>query len=179
MPLPVRCVVTGHNEQDKSFIQFDGPAPWVFTELGLPGLVNTELWKTTQTPAIITRNMGDSLDENFQLAPPAGGSAFRIMDLAPESQQGEVSADDVYSKLGNRDFAAKGADLAHPLMHRTDTVDYAIVLQGSITLITDTGETVLNPGDVVVQLGCNHMWVNRGEQTCRVAFVMVPAKLDL
>lgn len=179
MPKPVRCVVTGHNEQNKSVIQFDGPAPRVFTDLGLPGLGVTYIWKTEQNPVQITGDTGDSVGDEFSLTLPAGGSAFNIMELPPESQQGAVSADEVYSKLGDRDYAAKGEDLAHPLMHRTDTIDFAILLDGSITLITDTGETDLNPGDVVVQLGCNHMWVNRGDTNCRVAFFMLPATINL
>ena len=63
----------------------------------------------------------------------------------------------------------------HGAMHATDSVDYAIVLEGEIDMLLDEGEVHLRPGDVLVQQGTNHAWVNRGTQTCRIAFVLIGA----
>ena len=61
-------------------------------------------------------------------------------------------------------------------MHRTETVDYGILLSGEVWLVVDEGETRLAPGDVVVQRGTNHAWSNRAEETARMAFVLVDGR---
>ena len=58
-------------------------------------------------------------------------------------------------------------------MHKTATVDYAIVLSGEIYAIMDEGETLLRAGDVLIQRGTNHAWANRSERTARIAFVLI------
>jgi naringenin degradation protein FdeH len=70
------------------------------------------------------------------------------------------------------------ADSPHPLMHRTETVDYGIVIEGEITLVLDDSEVLLGPGSVVVQRGTNHAWANRSGQPCRVLFVLVDGTYD-
>ena len=61
-------------------------------------------------------------------------------------------------------------------MHWTKTVDYAMVLAGEIDMLLDESEVHLKAGDVVVQQGTNHAWVNRGKDTCRIAFVLIDAE---
>jgi uncharacterized cupin superfamily protein len=61
-------------------------------------------------------------------------------------------------------------------MHRTDTVDYAIMLEGEMVAIMDSGETVLRAGDVLVQRGTNHAWANRSGRPARIAFVLIAAR---
>jgi quercetin dioxygenase-like cupin family protein len=63
----------------------------------------------------------------------------------------------------------------HPGMHKTATVDYAIVLSGEIYAVMDEGETRLRAGDTLVQRGTNHAWSNRSETPCLVAFILVSA----
>ena len=58
-------------------------------------------------------------------------------------------------------------------MHRTQTVDYGIVLDGEVVLVLDDSETVLRAGDVVVQRGTSHRWENRSGATARVAFILI------
>jgi len=85
---------------------------------------------------------------------------------------------------GTAAFAAMGAAGAvigsarHPYMHRTDTVDYAVVLQGSIIMLLDNEDVELSAGDVVIQNGTSHAWANRGQVPCLVAFVLVDAPGD-
>jgi uncharacterized cupin superfamily protein len=64
------------------------------------------------------------------------------------------------------------------MMHRTQTVDYGIVLMGEIFLVLDESETLLRAGDIVIQVGTNHAWSNRSNKVCRVAFVLVDGKFD-
>lgn len=63
----------------------------------------------------------------------------------------------------------------HPFMHRTDSVDYAIILSGEITMLLDEGEVHLKAGDTLIQRGTNHAWSNRGTETCVIAFILVDA----
>ena len=63
-----------------------------------------------------------------------------------------------------------------PRMHRTETIDYAVVISGEIDMVLDKGTVRLRAGDVLVQQATLHDWVNRGTEPCRIAFVLVPAK---
>ena len=69
-------------------------------------------------------------------------------------------------------------DMRHPLMHRSETIDYGVVVSGEIVLMLDSEEVELKAGDVFVQRGTNHAWSNRSNLPCRVAFVLVTAKFE-
>ena len=69
-------------------------------------------------------------------------------------------------------------DSPHPLMHRTESVDYGVVIEGTLTLVLDEGEVPLRPGSVVVQRGTNHAWANRSGAPCRMLFVLVDGRFD-
>ena len=71
-----------------------------------------------------------------------------------------------------------GSGSKHAFMHRTETIDYGIVLEGEITLIMDEGETVVRAGDIVIQRGTNHGWANRGNVPCRIAFILIDGRFD-
>jgi uncharacterized cupin superfamily protein len=64
----------------------------------------------------------------------------------------------------------------HRGFHKTDTIDYAIVLSGEIVAMMDEGETVLKTGDVLVQRGTNHAWSNRTNETTYIAFILIDAE---
>jgi mannose-6-phosphate isomerase-like protein (cupin superfamily) len=108
--------------------------------------------------------------------PPAGGSVFRIVDFPPEPPEMR-SADpaSMHASLGEG-VPKRGKPPRHPAMHRTRTVDYAIVMAGEIDMLLDDSEIHLKAGDVLVQQGTNHAWVNRGSEPCRIAFVLIDAK---
>jgi quercetin dioxygenase-like cupin family protein len=78
--------------------------------------------------------------------------------------------------VGAADTPKKGLPPRHPMMHRTRTLDYAIVLAGEIDMLLDEGEVHLKAGDVLVQQATNHAWVNRGRERCRVAFILLDAE---
>jgi quercetin dioxygenase-like cupin family protein len=83
-----------------------------------------------------------------------------------------------FAALGNEKAATFGKGGRHPLMHRTETIDYAIILSGEITMLLDEGEVLLKAGDVLVQCGTNHAWSNRSSAPCIVAFVLIDGKFD-
>jgi mannose-6-phosphate isomerase-like protein (cupin superfamily) len=173
---PVRRVVTGHDVQGRAVVVMDGPAEAVLYRPSRPGVALTDLWATIDRPS--ARPDRDPVDRTVVLHPPTGGTVFRIVQFDPEDPEALARAD------GMASFAAMGAAGAvvagarHPYMHRTDTVDYAVVLQGSITMLLDEQDVELSAGDVVIQNGTNHAWANRGRAPCLVAFVLVDASGD-
>jgi naringenin degradation protein FdeH len=64
-------------------------------------------------------------------------------------------------------------------MHRTETVDYAVILEGELTLILDEEDVVLKTGDVVIQRGTSHSWANRSDKPCRILFVLLDGEFDV
>jgi mannose-6-phosphate isomerase-like protein (cupin superfamily) len=164
----VRRVVTGQSQTGRAKISADGPVPNVFGADGGPVLV--EIWKTTSTPATLTDAAEEPAAGPWVLEPPRGGSVMRIAEIPPDEQMSKAAAHPVFDQIGEpgRQRAA--------IMHRTSTLDYAIVLQGRITLVVEDGETDLNEGDVVIQRGANHAWSNRTNEPCRMAFVMLDAR---
>ncbi len=170
---PVRRVVTGHDPAGRSVITFDGTPPAVVELAAVPGTVFHELWATAASPVPVD-NGDDPTLGSLQLDPPQGGTRIRVVDIPPDSVQNALSAEEAAAA-----FAEIGAthahelDGTHALMHRTETVDYGIVLIGEVWLVVDEGETRLRPGDVVVQRGTNHAWSNRTDTTARMAFVLV------
>ncbi len=173
---PVRRVVTGHDAQGRAVVATDGPARNVLYRPSRPGVALTDLWATSDAPA--TRGDGDPVDRPVVLHPPRGGTVFRVVQFDPEDRQALARAD------GATAFAAMGAagnivaGARHPHMHRTDTVDYAVILQGSITMLLDDEDVELSAGDVVIQNGTNHAWSNRGQAACLIAFVLIDASGD-
>ncbi len=170
---PIRRVVTGHDERGRAVVVMDGPAANVLHRPSRPGVALTDLWATSGTPA--ARTDGDPVDRPVVLHPPPGGTVFRIIQFDPEDPGDLAHAD------GATAFAAMGAagtvvaGARHPYMHRTETVDYAMVLQGSITMLLDDEDVELSAGDVVIQNGTSHAWTNRGHAPCLMAFVLIDA----
>ena len=169
----VRRVLTGHDAEGKSTIIADGFAANMKEMPPGSGLAVTELWETS-VPA---DNAGrqDAGNRKVRLEPPQNGTLFRIVEFPPDAQW--------QSRPDARDWA-KALDATHapdrssrdPMMHKTSTVDYIVVLKGEIYAIVDKGETLLKPGDVFVQRGTNHSWSVRGNEPCIVAVVLVDAK---
>ena len=164
---PVRRVVTGHRD-GKAVVLFEGAAPNQKLRQA-SGLVSTLLWVSDETPADISGAEDRSLRE-IGVPPPASGSIFRVVDFPPES--GARSRDAILKEMGVSDPG--GA--RHAAMHRTRSIDYAVVLEGEIDMLLDDSEVHLKAGDVLVQQGTNHAWVNRGSRPCRMAFVLIDAK---
>ena len=156
-------------------IAADGTPPTVAELAAVPGTVFHELWATDAVPASVDNGPDPTLGE-LRLAPPRGGTRIRIVDIPPDSVQNAITAEDAaaaFAEIGGSDAHEADTESPHALMHRTETVDYGIVLSGEIWLVVEEGETRLGQGDVVVQRGTNHAWSNRTEETARMAFVLV------
>jgi len=152
----VRRVVTGHDTDANAVIAWDGPPPTGVSIEAVPGTGFHELWSTASVPASVDNGPDPTLGP-LQLAPPAGGTRIRIVDLPPDSVQNVVAPDHAaaaFAQIGAGH--AHALDGPHALMNRTETVDDGIVPPGEMWLVVDEGETRLAPGDVVVQRGTNH-----------------------
>ncbi|HEX8466372.1 MAG TPA: cupin domain-containing protein [Allosphingosinicella sp.] len=177
---PVRRIVTGHDSQGRSIVQEDGAPARIVTLGGDSGTTFQEVWNTRSTPAPIDRASGEPAEPGISLLPPAGGTRIRILDIPPDD--GAVAA--LPREAVRALFEAIGAGHAlaenppHPLMHRTETVDYAIVLEGELVLVLDESETKVRAGDVVVQRGTSHAWANRSSANARIAFVLIDGRYE-
>lgn len=177
----IHRVVTGHDAQGNAVITSNGPLPVVVEIKAIPGTVFHEVWATTDAPVRVD-NGPDPTTGPLTLPPPSHGTRFRFVDIPPDSKElFNRSAEQLragFSEIG--DMAASTADRGapHPLMHRTESVDYGVVIQGEITLVLDQGEVQLHTGSVVVQRGTNHAWANRSGKPCRMLFVLIDGEYD-
>ena len=152
----------------------DGESPYSFFLEKAGGLQLTELWETRSAPA---DNSGarDAAEHERRIAPVGAGTVFRIIEYPPDSVRLKTLApDSFFPEMGAQ--AADKAQRRHPGMHKTNTVDYAIVLSGEIYAVLDESEVLLRAGDCLVQRGTRHAWSNRTEKPCVIAFVLVAAK---
>ena len=150
----------------------DGPAPNVATVAARPGYRITNLWATDATPTPVDGS--DAVAKVSGVLPPTNGNVLRIIDFPPEPT-------DLAER--ERGFQATFSDLLsdahqhehkpHPGMHLTQTVDYALVLEGEIVAILDAEETLMSAGDVLIQRGTNHAWANRSGSNARIAFILI------
>lgn len=172
MSRQTRRVITGHDANGKAVVVEDGSAPNVKVRK-VGNLTSTLLWVTDETPARLDSAADPSLRE-IGVAPPPGGTILRIVDFPPEREAGAV---DNAAMLGEMGLSpdAHGAGPRHASMHRTRSVDYAIVLEGQIDMLLDDSEVRLKAGDVLIQNATNHAWVNRSDTNCRIAFVLIDA----
>ena len=176
MPRPFRRVVTGHDAQGRSIFLTDGLAPVVHSR-GTGSTIVTEFWQTGGTPADNSGNDDPTLGQPGRVPPPKNGSKFRVVEYPPDRER--IAALRAPGSMHDAKFEGYVRDLAntrHPGFHKTDSIDYAIVLSGEIYALMDEGELLLKPGDVLIQRGTNHAWSNRTEQPCCIAFVLIDAE---
>ena len=179
MAIAVRRVVTGHDGNGRAICVSDSDATNILERPNRPGVALTNLWQNNTSPTEYD-GAEETVDGPFILHPPEGGSVFRVVEFQPEDPEVLKTLD------GKSAFAEMGAgdniveDARHPFMHRTNSVDYAIILCGEIVMLLDDTEVLLKTGDTVVQRGTNHAWSNQGTEVCQIAFVLVDAvaKLD-
>ena len=171
---PIRRIVTADDTSGRSRIAEDAAAAAVRTVAERPGYRSVNLWRTEAAPAPIAA--ADSIAQHKGILPPKnGGSILRIIDFPPEAADPAERQRQIASTFGDM-FSDAQHDKragAHPGMHRTDTVDYAIVLAGEIWAVMDENETLMRTGDVLIQRGTNHAWANRSNQTARICFVLL------
>jgi Cupin domain len=175
---PVRRIVTGHNERSKAVIITDGEPPNVIELKAVPGTVFHEIWNTNASPAPIDNGEDPTL-RKLQLHPTPQGSIIRVVDIPPDAMVNSISNEAIaagFAQIGAESSATQQSDSPHKLMHRTETIDYGILLSGELWLVLDEEETRLSPGDIVIQRGTNHAWSNRTDETARMLFILLDGK---
>jgi mannose-6-phosphate isomerase-like protein (cupin superfamily) len=173
MAQPTRRVVTGKDTHGKAIVLSDEQ----LAAHGRPeiGIAPTLLWLTDSAPARL--RMPEDLPQ-VGIAPPSNGTVFRIVEIPPEHTT-PAGAEAHRAALKQMNLAPEGPQAAnprHPGMHRTSTVDYAVILSGEIDMLLDEADVHLKAGDVVVQQATNHAWANRGSEPCRIAFILIDAE---
>ena len=151
-----RRVVTGHDAQGKSIKLSDGIPPQDHPMQGeAVGADFIEIWNTPEpVPTLTSQPDAEPTARPFSIM-PASGHLMRIIEIYPPHMGGKRT-----------------------VMHRTRTLDYAVVIAGEVVLVLDDGETVLGPGSVVVQRGTDHAWENRSDRVTRMAFFHIAAEFS-
>ena len=177
----IRRVVTGHDANGRALVASDGPLPTVVEIAAIPGTVFHEVWSTSATPAAVD-NAPDPTMAALTLPPPKHGTRMRFVDIPPDTAQflahGAAKMHAAFSEVGDAAASTVKDDSPHPLMHRTESIDYGVVIEGEMTLILDDAEVALAPGSVVIQRGTNHAWANRSGRPCRMLFVLIDGTYD-
>ncbi len=177
MSLPaIHRVVTGHAADGRAIVTSQGALPTVVEIAAIPGTIFHEVWSTAGSPAPVD-NGPDPSTGPLMLPPPGNGTRMRFVDIPPDTAEflahGAAKMKAAFSQIGDEKASTVKAASPHPLMHRTESVDYGIVIDGEMTLVLDDSEVLLKPGSVVVQRGTNHAWANRSGRVCRMLFVLV------
>ena len=134
------------------------------------------LWMTDSLPPGFSFKE-DAATKPLGLSPPDHGTVIRIVEFPPLDPAKEAAmAPDFMMKVVGEHAPARGLPPKHPLMHRTRTVDYAIIMAGEIDMMLDDAVVHVKAGDVVIQQATNHAWVNRGKEPCRIVFVLMDSK---
>ena len=176
-PPAARRVVTGFDANGASIVISDGPPPNVLSPL--PGLIFSQMWSTSAMPVPILTDRDPSPDI-FGIEPPPFGSVIRVLDFPPESEE-EKDPEAVrksFETLGAAHNAVEMDAKPHPNMHKTSTLDYGIIIWGEITLLLEKEEVTLHAGDICIQRGTIHGWVNRGSISTRVVFVLLDGTFE-
>jgi quercetin dioxygenase-like cupin family protein len=157
---PPRRLVTGHDANGKSVFLEDGPPPQ-FNAASNERVTYYELWNTEGAPTPIHPvEAREPNDRPLQLPPPREGTIIRIIDV----------------HAGNANGMVKRADGRSSAMHRTSTIDYAVVMSGEIYAVLDDEERLMRAGDILIQRGTDHAWENRSDESCRMLFMLIDAE---
>ena len=177
----VRRVVTGHDENGRAIVVSDGDVTNIVRPGHRPGVAIHNLWLLDSAPAKVF-GPEDTTDGTIGLLPPENGSVFRVIEFPPEKGWIEDLDDDAakaaWASIGAEHVRDTSEKPAHPLMHRTETVDYAICLEGEIFMVLDDSEVLIKAGDTVIQRGTNHAWSNRTDSVCKVMFVLIDGTFE-
>ncbi len=169
----VRRVVTKIDSSGKAAVMFDGAVQLKSFRSPNPA---GEMWVTDKSLPDFNWSADRALTK-VGLVPPKNGTIFRIVDFVPLSPEAERKMDiNLMMKVVGDHAPARGLPPRHPMMHRTRSLDYAIIMSGEIDMLLDDSEVHLKAGDVVVQQATNHAWVNRSGKPCRVAFILMDSR---
>ena len=175
-PNPLRRIVTGHDANGKSCVIFDSHAPNLYHRPDTDAFF-TDFWTIERIPAVLLGNKDEGAeDRKFSHSPPIQGAHFRIVQA---SAPGRKKSRDVklekelFDRMNTNGLSELKIAGPAPLFHRTPTVDYAFNLGCNRYLILDDSEVLMRRGEVVIQLGNYHAWVNRTDEFGSMAFDMI------
>lgn len=178
---PIHRVVTGHDDEGRAIVVSDGALPSVSRLSSIPGTVFHEVWSTQGMPVVLGNTPDPTLGA-LMLPPPTHGTRMRFVDIPPDTEDflkhGAARMKDAFNAIGDGSASTVRPGSPHPLMHRTESIDYGILISGEIVLVLDTEEVVLKPGSVVIQRGTNHAWANRTSETARMLFVLIDGQYE-
>jgi ketosteroid isomerase-like protein len=172
---PVRRLVTTRDAQGRSKLLAEGQAPASVSHPAWPGMGATMLWTTDDVPADPSGDV-DATDRPFHAMPHPGGVNFVVAQFPPEAEYRAMSPAEQKAARNIDDFLEHGDFTEEDVMigmHVTDTIDHDIILSGQLTLILDSGEYVLKPGDAVIMRGDRHAWRNDGDEPALMAAATV------
>jgi quercetin dioxygenase-like cupin family protein len=145
-------VVTGHDAQGRSIVLSD--AQTTTHDIGSGRMTLFDIWSVPSVPTTIEATTSDPTAIPLDFEIPKTGLRIRYLDVPPASGDSE------------------------PFMHRTESLDIVIIIDGEMTMPMDGQEILLRTGDVLVQRGTNHAWVNRSDRVCRVLYIIIAGKLS-
>ncbi len=167
----IRRVVTGLDERNHAVVLFDSH---ISLKQDSPVISSTNFWITDSTPPSLSKQ--DPANRPIGVSPPDNGTKFRLVEFAPLNSATEAKLPPEMIMKGVNHPPEKGIPVKHPMMHRTRTLDYAVILSGEIDMMLDDTSVHLKQGDVIVQQATNHGWVNHSAQPCRILFVLMDSK---
>jgi len=176
-----RRIVTGHDARGRSIVISDAPPGNVVPNPSDPDRGHINFWRTDRVPANNADDADPMAAPACPLAPPKGGTMFRFFQIAPEKNEAGLAKEERDRRMA-RMFETAGAHDArlpmnrHPSMHRTNSLDYIVLLKGAVTALLDVGEVEMKPFDVLIQRGTNHGWVNFGEEPALLVAVLIDAE---
>jgi naringenin degradation protein FdeH len=169
----IRRVVTGLDANNKAIVLFDSS---VRLELRKSGNRAANLWITDSCPPGFSFK-NDAAAKPYSPPPPDNGTVIRVIEFPPHNPAVEATMDPNHMmKIFGDNPPATGLPVKHPLMHRTRTVDYAVIMSGEIDMMLDDAVVHLKAGDVVIQQATNHAWVNHSNEWVRIMFVLMDSK---
>jgi mannose-6-phosphate isomerase-like protein (cupin superfamily) len=169
----IHRVVTGLDANDRSTTLVDNVET---LRSGASGIPSFNLWITDSAPPSLSFKEDMGL-RKIGLTPPESGTSFRVIEFPPVNDANLAKMDPNFMmKIVGEKAPARGVAVSNPLMHRTRTLDYAIIMSGEIDMMLDDKTVHLKAGDIVVQQATNHAWLNHGTEPCRVIFILMDSK---
>lgn len=178
--MTAKCVITGYDNKGRSCIVSAGAVPNSQPFIHTPGFSAALFWKTA-ADAPVGQPVGNPLQGGVSAIPEQNETCAMLVTFPPESdieltvEQAQAAAEEMEERLPG---FLKYFEQANPGFHTTNTIDYGVVLEGSMELLLDDETTQLNVGDVIVQNGTRHAWRNRGKSSAKMLFVMVGAERE-
>jgi hypothetical protein len=171
-PLKVRRLVTGEDEQGRSYFVYEGEAPNQNFDPALPSA--SVLWVTggAAVPGPDPAPKGAVFRFHSEM-----GTLFRITEFPPDSQYDGARVRKFIDECGVHTTGPADPD-RHFWWHKTHSLDYAICLEGEIYAMLDKEERLMKAGDVLIQRATNHCWSNRSDKPCRMAFILIDLEIE-